>query len=154
MWQTSPSGFPYPLLSTGCPFLIKSLALLAHVSPWTIHFRVLDKSPLSDPGRGPPSCNRLIQIVLLPPSGCRVRQIWLLWLLDVGLPVRSLLVFPFSGFLAKKTRFPWWFIGAVLHVLYFIMYFFSFFFSFPMIVSSLGFLVAQSVKNLPAMWKI
>ena len=98
---------------------------------------MLDKGPLSDPGRGPPSCNRLIQILLLPPSGCRVRQIWLLWPLDTGLPVRSLLVFSFSGFLAKKTRFPLWFIGGVLHVLYFIMYFF--FFSFSVIVSSLGF---------------
>ena len=28
------------------PFPIKSLALSAPVSPWTIHFRVLDKSPL------------------------------------------------------------------------------------------------------------
>ena len=39
------------------PFPIKSLALSAHVSPQTIHFRVLDKSPLSGPGRGLPSCN-------------------------------------------------------------------------------------------------
>ena len=36
------------------PFPIKSLALLAHVSPWTIHFRVLDKSPVLGPGRGSP----------------------------------------------------------------------------------------------------
>ena len=41
-----------------CPFPIKSLALSAHVSPQTIHFRVLDKSPVSGPGRGPPSCNK------------------------------------------------------------------------------------------------
>ena len=41
----------------GCPFPIQSLALSAHVSPWTIHFRVLDKSPVLGPGRGPPSCN-------------------------------------------------------------------------------------------------
>ena len=41
----------------GRPFPIKSLALSAHVSPRTIHFRVLDKSPFSGPGRGPPSCN-------------------------------------------------------------------------------------------------
>ena len=40
-----------------CPFPIKSLALSAHVSPQTIHFWVLDKSPVSGPGRGPPSCN-------------------------------------------------------------------------------------------------
>ena len=37
------------LLSTQVPFPIKSLALSAHVSPQTIHFRVLDKSPLSGP---------------------------------------------------------------------------------------------------------
>ena len=41
-----------------CPFPVKSLALSAHVSPWTIHFRVLDKSPVSGPGRGPPSCKK------------------------------------------------------------------------------------------------
>ena len=43
------------------PFPIKSLALSAHVSPqnpWTIHFWVLDKSPVSGPGRCPPSCNK------------------------------------------------------------------------------------------------
>ena len=46
---------PLPYFSPpGCPFLIKSLALSAHVSPWTIHFRVLDKSPVLGPGRGPP----------------------------------------------------------------------------------------------------
>ena len=28
------------------------------MSPRTIHFRVLDKSPVSGPGRGPPSCNK------------------------------------------------------------------------------------------------
>ena len=37
---------------SGCPFPIKSLALSAHVSPQTIHFRVLDKSQISGPGRG------------------------------------------------------------------------------------------------------
>ena len=41
----------------GHPFPIKSLALSTRVIPWTIHFRVLDKSPLLGPGRGPPSCN-------------------------------------------------------------------------------------------------
>ena len=45
----------------GCPFPIKSLALSAHVFPQTIHFQVLDKSPVSGPGRGPPSCNSLTQ---------------------------------------------------------------------------------------------
>ena len=51
-WVSLPYSSP-----RGCPFPIKSLALSAHVSPWTIHFWVLDKSPASGPGRGPPSCN-------------------------------------------------------------------------------------------------
>ena len=47
------SWVPLPYCSPpGCPFSIKSLALLSHVSPWTIHFLVLDKSPVSGPGRG------------------------------------------------------------------------------------------------------
>ena len=52
------SWVPLPCCSPpGCAFLIKYLALSAHVSPQTIHFQVLDKSPVSGPGRGPPSCN-------------------------------------------------------------------------------------------------
>ena len=43
----------------GCPFPIKSLALSAHVSPRTIHFWVLDKSPVLGPGRRPPACNSI-----------------------------------------------------------------------------------------------
>ena len=59
------SWVPLPYCSPpGCPFPIKSIALSAHVSPRTIHFRVLDKSPVSGPGRGPPSCNKGIV------SGC------------------------------------------------------------------------------------
>ena len=53
------SWVPLPSCSPPrCPFSIKSLALSAHMSPRTIHFQVLDKSPLSGPGRGPPSCNK------------------------------------------------------------------------------------------------
>ena len=52
------SWVPLPYCSPpGCPFSIKSLALSARVSPWTIHFQVLEKSPVSGPGRGPPSWN-------------------------------------------------------------------------------------------------
>ena len=40
-WAPSPSCSP-----PGCPFPIKSSAFSAHVSPWTTHFWVLDKSPL------------------------------------------------------------------------------------------------------------
>ena len=47
------SWVPLPYCSPpGCPFLIKSLALSAHVSPQTIHFWMLDKSHLG-PGRDP-----------------------------------------------------------------------------------------------------
>ena len=57
LWQSNSPGFPYLLLSAQVPFPIKSCALSAHLYPHTIHFRVLDKSPLSGPGRGHPSCN-------------------------------------------------------------------------------------------------
>ena len=54
------SWVPLPYWSPPrCPFPTKSLALSAHVSPWTIHFRVLDKSPVLGPGLGPPSFNTL-----------------------------------------------------------------------------------------------
>ena len=57
------SWVPLPYCSPPrCSFPIKSLALSAHVSPWTIHFQVLDKSPVSGPGRGPPFCNIYIKI--------------------------------------------------------------------------------------------
>ena len=53
------SWVPLPYCSPpGWPFEIKSLALSAHVSSWTIHFRVLDKSPVLCPGTGPPFCNK------------------------------------------------------------------------------------------------
>ena len=56
------SWVPLPYCSPpGCPFPIKSLALSAHVSPCIIHFWVLDKSPVSGPGRGPPSCNSFVK---------------------------------------------------------------------------------------------
>ena len=52
------SWVPLPYCSPlGCPFPIKSLVLSAYVSSRTIHFWVLDKSPVLGPGRGPPSCN-------------------------------------------------------------------------------------------------
>ena len=55
------SWVPLPYCSPPrCPFPIKPLALSACVSPRTIHLRVLDKSPVSGPGRGPPSCNKYI----------------------------------------------------------------------------------------------
>ena len=52
-WVPLPYCFP-----PGCPFPIKSLALSADVSPRTIYFRVLDKSLVSSPGRGPSSFNK------------------------------------------------------------------------------------------------
>ena len=53
-WVSLPYCFP-----PGCPFPVKSLALSADVSPQTIHFQVLDKSPVSGPGSGPLSCNTI-----------------------------------------------------------------------------------------------
>ena len=47
-WVPLPSCSPL-----GCPFPIKFLALSADVSPRTIHFRVLDKSPVLGPERDP-----------------------------------------------------------------------------------------------------
>ena len=53
------SWVPLPCCSPpGGPFPIKSLALSAHMSPRTIHFRVLGKSSVSGPGRGPSFSNK------------------------------------------------------------------------------------------------
>ena len=60
------SWVPLPSCSLpGRPFPVKSLALSAHVSPRIIHFQVLDKSPISGPGRGPPSCSTLTNVINL-----------------------------------------------------------------------------------------
>ena len=49
-----PSCIPLHCCSQpGGPYPIKVFAFSAHVYPQTIHFQVLDKSPLSVPGRGP-----------------------------------------------------------------------------------------------------
>ena len=49
------SWVPLPYCSLPeCSFPIKSLTV-SDMSPWTIHFQVLDKNPLSGPGRGPPT---------------------------------------------------------------------------------------------------
>ena len=58
-WVPLPYGSP-----SRVPFPNKSLALSAHVSPQTIHFWVLDKSPVLGPGRGPPSCNTIMALVI------------------------------------------------------------------------------------------
>ena len=50
-WQSGSPGSPHP-------FLMKSFAFAVPASPWAIHFWVLNKSSLSDPRRGPLSCNR------------------------------------------------------------------------------------------------
>ena len=52
------SWVPLPSCSPpGRPFPIESHALSAHVSPRTIHFWMLDKSPVSGPGKGSPFYN-------------------------------------------------------------------------------------------------
>ena len=64
------SWVPLPSCSPPeCPVPIKSLALSVHVSPWTIHFRVLDKSPVSGPGSGPPFCNSSVCQLFLNKTG-------------------------------------------------------------------------------------
>ena len=70
-WAPSPSCSP-----PGCPFPVISLALSAHVSTQTIHFQVLDKSPVSGPGRGHPSCNTTISsyAASLSPSALNLSQ--------------------------------------------------------------------------------
>ena len=52
-------GFPSPPALHAGAFPVKSLALSAHVSPQTVHFQGLDKSPVLGPQRGPPSCNTM-----------------------------------------------------------------------------------------------
>ena len=54
------------LLSTQVLPPRKSLLLCQHVSLQTIHFQVLDKSPLLVPGRGPPSYNILTHYMYHP----------------------------------------------------------------------------------------
>ena len=51
------------LLST--PLSIKSFVLSVGVSSWTIHFQVLDESPLSGPGRGLPLVARAATVLSL-----------------------------------------------------------------------------------------
>ena len=59
------SWVPLPSCSLpGHHFPIKSLALSACVSPQTIHFQVLDKSPLLGLGRWSPSCNNTLDASL------------------------------------------------------------------------------------------
>ena len=63
------SWAPLPYCSPhGCPFPIKSPALSAHVSPWTIYFWVLDKSPVLGPGRGPSSWTVLFWMMFYNPQ--------------------------------------------------------------------------------------
>ena len=55
------SWIPLPYCSLAWrPFPIKSLALSAHVSSRTVHFLVLDKSPVSGLGRGLLSYNKTV----------------------------------------------------------------------------------------------
>ena len=53
------SWVPFTLpLSDQVSFPMEPLVLSVCVSPLTIHFRVLNKSPFFGPGRGRPSCSR------------------------------------------------------------------------------------------------
>ena len=68
-WVPSPCCFPPRHY-----FPIKSLVCQHVLSPWMIHFHVLDKSPLSGPGRGSPLCNRSIDLLESQGAGP-----WLAW---------------------------------------------------------------------------
>ena len=57
MAKQFPLGSPTQLISARAPLPSKVSALSARVSPQTLHFRLLDEIPLSDPGKGPPSCS-------------------------------------------------------------------------------------------------
>ena len=73
-------GSPSLLLSPRAPLPNTVTCLSACVSPWPIHFRVLDKSPLLEPGTVPPSFNKqqlwwglsLLQLTSWPPGVLRV----------------------------------------------------------------------------------
>ena len=71
-WQSSSPGFPILLPSTRRPFRIKSFAWSVLVSSWTIHFRMLDRSPLSGPGRVSPFLQQ-VQFLVLPSHQQRHR---------------------------------------------------------------------------------
>ena len=74
-WQSCSSWVPLTYRSPpGCPFPVKSLASSA---PRTIHFRVLDKSPVSGPGKGPPSCNRTVDMWLVQLFSSVLENRWI-----------------------------------------------------------------------------
>ena len=76
---------------SGCPFPINSLALSADVSPRTIHFWVLDKSPVSGPGRGPPSWNIFVEEC----PRLREEKVW-----------RHLMAVRHAGYVQKAAKSP------------------------------------------------
>ena len=81
------SWVPLPYCSPpGCPFPVKSLPLSAHVSPRTIHFRVLDKSPVSGLERVCLPATHFLKINL--PYLCRgVSQLYSLPLIYGSIPL-------------------------------------------------------------------
>ena len=85
------SWFPLPSCSPpGSPFPITFLASSACMSPRTIHLRVLDKRPLSGPGRGPPSGNSATGMPELPAGSGWVwdftKTLSLVWLCPCPYP--------------------------------------------------------------------
>ena len=56
------------------PSPVKSLSLSVGVSPQTIHFRVLDRSPLGGPGRDPASQNRTMAAYLRTKKSVQLEQ--------------------------------------------------------------------------------
>ena len=81
-WVPSPCCSP-----PGGPFPIKSIALSAHVSPQTIHFQVLDKSPLLGPRRGASRFLWHIECSTFTASSFRI------WNSSAGIPSPPLALF-------------------------------------------------------------
>ena len=97
------SWVPLPYCSPpGCPFPVKSLALSVHVSPRTIHFWLLDKSPVLGPGRSPLSCNKPTR--LFPWLQARILE----WI-AMPFPQNTKLIYYKN--ICLKTELPKWLSG-------------------------------------------
>ena len=95
-----------PSCSTpGCPHPTKSLALSAPVSPWTIYFWMLDKSPLPGPGRSPllcpcndlaaqESCVALSKLLPFLGLRCLLCKIETMIMITIKLPLTECLLYP------------------------------------------------------------
>ena len=118
-WVPSPSCSP-----PGRPFPIISLALSAHVSPQTIHFRVLDKRTVSGPGRGPPSCNTSkylrAQECPVPTTAGHCKQREEFWIRKGKLPLLKINLSQCDFFYFIFTSIDWIFVLLIKACLFFL----------------------------------